>query len=323
MDNLAYNYRTYFPFIGAYNQRKRLNLWSVEGRPFLEADVHTIYASDFFRVLDFKCRCTDCSKSKPEYSNNFTVAFIRKGNFQFNVFRRSLDAHPGRMLISKPYNERTVTHVHTVPDECTVFDFKDAFYREILEQHGGTGFFLDPDWHSTLIKTTVETEFLHFTLVQLLAKCESSRLRVDQLVLDIIDLVLAELKEGVAPFVMDTRLKENHLSTIEQAKDYISTNFTRDISLGELAEYCHVSPFHFSRIVKMFTATSPYKFLKSVRLKYAARLLRDTTLPVSGIAFSSGFCSLDYFTAAFHKVYKCAPSAFRVAKGALIKGFPS
>ncbi len=179
----------------------------MEQRISLHADVHMRYASDFFRVLDFKCRCTDCFKSKPEYSNSFTVAFIRKGNFQFNVFRRSLDSHAGRKLVSKPHYERTVTHVHSVPDECTVFDFKDAFYKEILELHGRTGFFRDPDCHSTLIRTTMEVEFLHSSIVRSFAKNGASLLHVDQLDLDMIGLVLAELKGGEIPPKLDARLK--------------------------------------------------------------------------------------------------------------------
>ena len=88
----------------------------------MQADIHTLYESNFYRILDFKCRCNDCNTSKPEYGNAFTISFVRKGNFLFNVFRHSLDSYNGCVLISKPGYERTVTHAHTIPDECTIFD---------------------------------------------------------------------------------------------------------------------------------------------------------------------------------------------------------
>jgi AraC-like DNA-binding protein len=83
------------------------------------------------------------------------------------------------------------------------------------------------------------------------------------------------------------------------------------MSLMEIAEHCHVSAFHFSRIFKMFTACSPHQFLLTVRLKHAELLLKNTALPVMEIAFSSGFNSIEYFTAAFKNKYGYPPARFR------------
>src|ERR1700749_426271 len=116
----------------------------------MDADIHTLYTSDFYKIRDFKCRCTDCKTSNPEYSETFCISFVRKGNFIFNVFRRSLDSYTGCVLITKPEFERTVTHAHAIPDECTMFDFKTSFYKELLEQYGNCKFFQDIDTHSTI-----------------------------------------------------------------------------------------------------------------------------------------------------------------------------
>ena len=123
----------------------------------MEADIHTLYTSDFYRIIDFKCRCTDCRMSKPEYNNSFSISFVRTGNFLFNVFRNSLDSYTGCVLVTKPGYERTVTHVHTVPDQCTIFDFKTGFYNELLDHYGGVQFFSSNDLHSTLVKASPET----------------------------------------------------------------------------------------------------------------------------------------------------------------------
>ncbi|MDQ6763738.1 MAG: AraC family transcriptional regulator [Bacteroidota bacterium] len=45
-------------------------------------------------------------------------------------------------------------------------------------------------------------------------------------------------------------IKKTQLITIERAKEYILKNFSKNISLNELAQYCYVSPFHFSRTFK-------------------------------------------------------------------------
>lgn len=277
----------------------------------MEADIHTLYTSDFYQILDFKCRCVSCKTSKPEYSESFCISFVRRGNFLFNVFRNSLDSYTGTVLITKPGYERTVTHVHTVPDECTILEFKTDFYKGLLEQYGGLKFLCDNDLHSTLIRTTAETEFLHAYILRTIYSKAASKLEIDSSVLEIIERVLASNPDYRPNTEINSRLKKNHLNTIERAKEYLTNHFTSDISLIELAEYCYVSPFHFSRIFKAFTACSPHQFLLTLRLKNAELLLRNTVAPVTDIAFSSGFSSIEHFTASFKKKYLLSPSKFR------------
>ncbi|MFI5129159.1 MAG: helix-turn-helix transcriptional regulator [Chitinophagales bacterium] len=283
----------------------------------MQADIHTLYESDFYRILDFRCRCTDCNTSKPEYSNAFGISFVRKGNFLFNVFRHSLDSYNGCVLITKPGYERTVTHTHTVPDECTIFDFKKGFYDELIRQYENCRFFTDNDLHSTLVHTNPEMEFFHFYILQLVQSLAGSKLQIDNMVMDLVDMTMNAATEYKPNEKISPRLKKNHLMTIERAKEYITANFISDISLTQIAEYSYVSLFHFSRIFKTFTSSSPHQFLVGIRLQHAAMLLRNTSLPIADIAFSSGFNSIEYFASAFRQKYKCAPTKFRLEKETL------
>ncbi len=99
----------------------------------MDAVIHTLYTSDFYQILDFKCRCVDCRTSKPELANTFCISFVRKGNFLFNVFRRVLDSYNGTVLVTKPGYEHTVTHTHTVPDQiCHLSILHRRFQRAEL-----------------------------------------------------------------------------------------------------------------------------------------------------------------------------------------------
>lgn len=280
----------------------------------MDADIRTIFESSFYRILDFKCHCVDCRTSRPEYSESFCISFVRKGNFLFNVFRHSLDSYTGCILITKPGYERTVTHIHTVPDECTIIEFKGSFYSELLEHYEAVRFFTDNDWHSTLVETNTDTEFLHFSLLQLILAGQPGKLEIDNMVMEIVSRVLNNITEYRPDKNLSSRLKKNHLLTVERAKEYITQHFTEDISLYEIAEYAHVSPFHFSRIFKVFTSYSPHQFLLSLRLKKAELLLLNTTIPVTDVAFVSGFNSIEHFTSAFRKKYKNPPAKFRIAQ---------
>ncbi|MVT43211.1 helix-turn-helix domain-containing protein [Chitinophaga oryziterrae] len=274
----------------------------------MDADVYTLYESDFYRILDFKCKCKTCITSKPEYSDSFTVSFVRKGNFGFNIFRNSFDSYTGCVLITKPGYERTVTHSHAIPDECTIFDFKKDFYEELVNQYGFIKFFHNNDEHSSFVKINAETELLHNLIIESLNSKEKNKLKTDDLVMDFVNTAFGKITDYTPNTKISEKLKQNHLFTIERAKEYIAQYFSNDISLMEIAGYCFVSPFHFSRLFKTFTAFSPHQFLLNTRLKNAEILLKNTPLSIADIAFASGFNSIEHFSAAFKNKFKCAPS---------------
>jgi AraC-like DNA-binding protein len=154
-------------------------------------------------------------------------------------------------------------------------------------------------------------EFYHFYIMQGLQHSNAGKLKTDNLVMEMLHKVLAAITDYQPDEKINLRLKKNHLATIERAREYMAGHFMEDISLMEIAGHCYVSPFHFSRLFRTFTSSSPHQYLQSIRLQHAVMLLRNTSIPVADIAFSSGFNSIEYFTAAFRQRYKCPPSKFR------------
>jgi len=172
------------------------------------------------------------------------------------------------------------------------------------------------DQHATLLKIHPDVELLHFQIwqhiaVQRVAGRSCDKLLIDNLITEIVETVLGKLSDYKPDFDIYDSNKQNHLTTIERAKDYITRHFQENISLAEVAEYSHVSPFHFSRLFKKLTAWSPHQFLLQVRLKYSELLLKNTEIPIADIAYASGFNSLEHFSYAFRSRYRSAPLYFR------------
>src|SRR5688572_437033 len=124
----------------------------------MEADIEQLYSSSICTVRNFLCRCQTCSTSNKEYEEQFVVAYIRKGNFQFNAFRDELDAYHGLFLINKPGYEYRVKHVHNLPDECTIFSVSELVL-DALKGHAEefAWFFNNPDTQSVLVRATPAT----------------------------------------------------------------------------------------------------------------------------------------------------------------------
>ena len=56
---------------------------------------------------------------------------------------------------------------------------------------------------------------------------------------------------------------------------------------------------------------TPGEFIKSIRLKTTANLLRTTNLNVLEIFFRTGFNNQSYFFREFKKQYQCSPNEYR------------
>lgn len=277
----------------------------------MDADIHLIHQSDFYQIKDFICRCKECTTSKPEYNETFCISFVRTGNFLFNVFRNALDSYSGCILVTKPGFERTVTHMHVIPDQCTIIEFTSTVYQELLDRQPHLRFFHDNDKHATLFRVHPETEYLHFKIWSLINTGNFDKIEMDSLIIDLAETVLKALEDDSPNFKLDNRTKKNHLPTVELAKHYISQNYARNISLSEVANHCCLSLFHFCRVFKELTSWSPHQFLLMLRLKNATLLLRTSTLPVIDIAFSSGFNSVEHFTSTFRRKFKISPTEYR------------
>src|ERR671933_1948360 len=81
----------------------------------------------------------------------------------------------------------------------------------------------------------------------------------------------------------------------------------------QLARELGVSDRHLRRVLERELGVSPVELAQTHRLLLAKRLLADTSLPVTRIAFASGFQSLRRFNGLFREQYRMPPSAVRRA----------
>ena len=87
----------------------------------------------------------------------------------------------------------------------------------------------------------------------------------------------------------------------------------RHYSLELLAEQAPMSRSAFAQEFAACFGRTPMAFLRDVRLRRAAELLRSTDLPVSTVASRVGFASRSAFTHAFREGFGRTPASFRTA----------
>ena len=98
---------------------------------------------------------------------------------------------------------------------------------------------------------------------------------------------------------------------IQTAIHLIFHNFQNETSLADLLRQTGMSKATFTRQFVKHTGKTFTQFVTEVRLNFASRQLIETDLPVSEIAFSSGFNNLSHFNHLFKALYRLSPRAFR------------
>ena len=94
--------------------------------------------------------------------------------------------------------------------------------------------------------------------------------------------------------------------------DYIDQHLEDDISISELAQVAHLSEFHFARVFATTMGMPPQRYVSQRRLAAAKKMIGVGKLPLSEIAFRSGFSSQASFTRAFRRVTSMTPGEFRL-----------
>jgi AraC family transcriptional regulator len=98
---------------------------------------------------------------------------------------------------------------------------------------------------------------------------------------------------------------------LQRAVNLIESDFSKDISLEDLASAAAMSPFHFSRSFKRATGLPPHQYLASRRVEAAKALLKTTTLPIIEIGFRVGYQDVSHFTQLFKRFTGVTPGEFR------------
>jgi AraC-like DNA-binding protein len=102
------------------------------------------------------------------------------------------------------------------------------------------------------------------------------------------------------------------LRRLLRAKDRMDAASHEDWPVGRLANISHVSEAHFARSFKQAFGTPPHRYLLTRRIERAVALLRDTDLPITEIAFRTGWRSLGTFGRIFRDIAGEKPGAVRL-----------
>ncbi len=103
---------------------------------------------------------------------------------------------------------------------------------------------------------------------------------------------------------IDKKFIERMIETVE--KNLLNP----EINVDRLGKELGLTRVHLYRKIKSLTGHSPSEFVRLIKLKKAAELMKDTELSVAEVAFKVGFETPSYFTKCFREHFQQTPTEY-------------
>ena len=98
---------------------------------------------------------------------------------------------------------------------------------------------------------------------------------------------------------------------VDRALTFVDRNFAKNLSDVGVAQQLGLSTSHFRYLFKQATGQPFHKYLVSLRLEKARRMLVEQGLPVGAVAKAVGFTALSHFSRAFVQRFSVSPTSLR------------
>ncbi len=98
---------------------------------------------------------------------------------------------------------------------------------------------------------------------------------------------------------------------VKKAINYIQSNFSKPLTVQEIAQYVGLSASYFMNVFKQHTKMTCVKYINSFRLNIAETMLKETDESVLQISHECGFNNLSLFNREFKKTFMTTPSQHR------------
>lgn len=103
----------------------------------------------------------------------------------------------------------------------------------------------------------------------------------------------------------------SNTDSFEQLINYIDTHFSEKLTLQQLAGMFFINPNYCCMLFNKYKNMTFSQYLTRIRVNEAAKLLKDTTLPLEKVSAMVGFPDYFYFSKVFKKYNNLSPKDYR------------
>ncbi|MBP2115605.1 AraC family transcriptional regulator [Paenibacillus silagei] len=248
------------------------------------------------------------------------LLFMIKGTAKFHVGQEKLVVQSGEAVFIQPNMLHSAIRVDQ--EEiifCAVlvhFNFLSSLERDQIQQQFVSPLFLDNRRYPLLIGRELEEKLRLIPLLEEVRDLYQQEAHgYEMLIKARLFEVLYRLEKCAAEHpragLPGQSRGGNSSMLAKKTLAYVQQNYSKRITLSDMAQQVNMSPSYFCRFMKKQFDLSPMDFLNEYRISEAVSLLETTDKKIMEISGMTGFSNVNRFTEMFKKTYGCRPMDYR------------
>ena len=232
---------------------------------------------------------------------------ILEGKAELCVGMESFEVEKGDVVIISPY----LLHNATIYANCDFKHYCLCFDMDIINDKNLKSSLENGLYSiSPVIKSTESISAKLSAFLQKSYECHSSRCKGWELqVMGNLSCFFGLLFENGYIDMRDNAVLNNDICC--KVFDYIENNYSRQITLDEVAKLFYVSKSYFCRVFKHNFGKTFNNYVCIYRIEKACVFLKNTNLSVSEISLKVGFNSFSFFDKMFKRYIGVSPMDYR------------
>ena len=237
---------------------------------------------------------------KPHFHNSLSIGMIVNGNAQFSIQNNSYLLTPECLAVinpncvhyCNPINNESRSYIMLYLDKQWCFNIQSTIFnntkfipiKEIIQDKNliNLYFNLINILFSNIINLEKEEAIENFTLTLFKHYCNANQIN---------------------------SIKKNE-KKIKIIKEYIHSNFSKNLTIKELANIANLSQYHLIRTFHKTTGITPKNYLFNIRIEKVKKLL-TTNKSISEIAQETGFYDQSHLNRVFKQIVACTPYQYK------------
>lgn len=136
----------------------------------------------------------------------------------------------------------------------------------------------------------------------------SSSMMIDSFSTQIVATILREMKNNFNSRYFCVTVGDGY---VKNAQDYIREYYNSDISIKDICNEIHITPYHFIRLFREKTGMTPHEYLLNHRIENAKKMIKNNDDSIMLIGKKCGFVNNAHFSTTFKRLTGVSPIEYK------------
>jgi len=136
-------------------------------------------------------------------------------------------------------------------------------------------------------------------------------LYLESKIMEFISLILFHLEKNENNKYTFIKLDKQDKNYLDKTIDFMKKNLAAYPSIGDLAQISNMSVSRFQMAFRQTYGTTPYEYLKTLRMNQALLLLKDSSYNIQTTAIRLGYKNAGHFSKLFKNIFGVRPLEYR------------